>query len=106
GRGSVARGPGAVAGAAPGALPPHDARRRVGLVPQTPGDLLYLPTVGEECAQSDRESEREPGSTRALLARLVAGIDDDTHPRDLSEGQRLALVLAVQLAADPAVILL
>jgi energy-coupling factor transport system ATP-binding protein len=28
------------------------------------------------------------------------------HPRDLSEGQRLALVLAVQLAAAPAVVLL
>src|SRR5690606_32154404 len=28
------------------------------------------------------------------------------HPRDLSEGQRLALVLAVQLAADPPVLLL
>ena len=28
------------------------------------------------------------------------------HPRDLSEGQRLALVLAVQLVASPAVVLL
>jgi energy-coupling factor transport system ATP-binding protein len=28
------------------------------------------------------------------------------HPRDLSEGQRLALVLAVQLVAAPAVVLL
>src|SRR5690606_3033335 len=28
------------------------------------------------------------------------------HPRDLSEGQRLALVLAVQLATDPPVLLL
>ena len=28
------------------------------------------------------------------------------HPRDLSEGQRLSLVLAIQLAAAPAVLLL
>ncbi|HMX08871.1 MAG TPA: ABC transporter ATP-binding protein, partial [Microthrixaceae bacterium] len=31
-------------------LTPADARRRVGLVPQTAGDLLYLATVAEECA--------------------------------------------------------
>ena len=47
-----------------------------------------------------------PGTARALLDRLAPGIADDVHPRDLSEGQRLALVLAVQLAAAPAVVLL
>lgn len=31
---------------------------------------------------------------------------DDAHPRDLSEGQRLALALAVQLAAEPGIALL
>ncbi len=31
---------------------------------------------------------------------------DDTHPRDLSEGQRLALVLALQLGSAPTVVLL
>ena len=46
------------------------------------------------------------GTCRALLDRLVPGIPDDHHPRDLSEGQRLALVLAIQLAAAPAVVLL
>ncbi|MFD9076002.1 AAA family ATPase, partial [Streptomyces lasiicapitis] len=33
-------------------------------------------------------------------------IDGATHPRDLSEGQTLALVLAIQLAAAPGVVLL
>jgi len=47
-----------------------------------------------------------PGHCRALLDQLVPGIPDDHHPRDLSEGQRLALVLAIQLAAAPAVVLL
>ncbi|MEO7070033.1 MAG: AAA family ATPase, partial [Nostocoides sp.] len=37
---------------------------------------------------------------------LVPGIDPDAHPRDLSEGQRLALVLAVVLTARPMVICL
>jgi energy-coupling factor transport system ATP-binding protein len=36
----------------------------------------------------------------------VPTIPGDHHPRDLSEGQRLALVLAIQLAAAPAVLLL
>jgi len=48
-----------------------------------------------------------PGlSARTLLDRLAPGIPDQLHPRDLSEGQRLALVLAIQLAAAPRVVLL
>ena len=35
-----------------------------------------------------------------------AGLPGDHHPRDLSEGQRLGLVLAVQLTASPSVVLL
>ena len=46
-----------------------------------------------------------PG-TREILDRLVPGIDDTTHPRDLSEGQRLALALALVLAPAPRVVLL
>ena len=84
-----------------------DARRRaVGLVPQTPADLLYLSTVGEECTQGDREAGASAGTCRGLLDRVVPGVPDDTHPRDLSEGQRLALVLGIQLTARPAVLLL
>ena len=47
-----------------------------------------------------------PGRVARLLDRLVPGIDGATHPRDLSEGQRLALALAVQLTAEPRVVLL
>jgi energy-coupling factor transport system ATP-binding protein len=78
----------------------------VGLVPQTPADLLYLPTVDEECAQADRESGQAPGTCRALLDELIDGLPGDRHPHDLSEGQRLALVLAVQLTAAPRIVLL
>jgi energy-coupling factor transport system ATP-binding protein len=45
-------------------------------------------------------------SARAILDRLASGIPADVHPRDLSEGQRLALVLAIQLSAAPRVLLL
>ncbi len=94
-----------------GTLDPQDVapaqrRRLVGLVPQTPGDLLYLETVEHECAQADAESEARPGTCASLLDRLARGIPADRHPADLSEGQRLALVLAVQLTADPPVLLL
>ncbi len=93
-------------GVDPKDLPAYEARRYVGMVPQTPSDLLYLDTVAAECAQADRESEVAAGTCRGLLDRLVPGIPGDRHPRDLSEGQRLALVLAIQLAAAPAVVLL
>lgn len=89
-----------------GGLTPAQARTLVGLVPQTPGDLLYLDTVADECAAADTESDRPPGICAELLNRLVPGIDQRSHPRDLSEGQRLSLVLAVQLTARPPVLLL
>ena len=82
------------------------ARHLVSLVPQTPSDLLYLPSVDEELAQADKESGVEAGTTRAILTRLGADLPGDRNPRDLSEGQRLALVLSIQLAARPAVICL
>ena len=75
-------------------------------MPQTPTDLLYLDTVAAELAQADRESERDAGSARGILDRLAPGIADDHHPRDLSEGQKLSLVLAIQLTATPTVMLL
>lgn len=90
----------------PAPLRPGEARRLVGLVPQTPGDLLYLATVAEECAQADRESAAPSGTCRDLLADLIGAVEATTHPRDLSEGQRLALVLALQLTARPPVVLL
>ncbi|MFJ3788404.1 ABC transporter ATP-binding protein [Kitasatospora sp. NPDC090091] len=91
----------------PKRLPAARARQLVGLVPQTPTDLLYLETVAQELAQSDLEADHAAGPTaRQILDRLAPGIPDDIHPRDLSEGQQLALVLAIQLAAAPRVVLL
>lgn len=78
----------------------------VALVPQTPSDLLYLAAVDDECEQADRETGAPAGTCRELLERIMPGLDGDQHPRDLSEGQRLALVLAVQLARAPRLVLL
>jgi energy-coupling factor transport system ATP-binding protein len=96
-----------VEGRDPGRISAADARTLVGLVPQTASDLLYLTTVGAELEQADRESAAS-GSVPAgeLLDRLVPGIDRHANPRDLSEGQRLSLVLAIQLRAAPRVVLL
>ena len=81
-------------------------RSRVGLVPQSASDLLYLDTVCAECTQADAESDAPAGTCEGLLREMVPDIVLDRHPRDLSEGQRLALVLAVQLTARPSVVLL
>jgi energy-coupling factor transporter ATP-binding protein EcfA2 len=85
---------------------PKGRRSHIGLVPQSAPDLLYLDSVRAECRQADHEADAEPGTTRATLDRLAPGIPDDHHPRDLSEGQQLALVLSIQLAAAPAALLL
>jgi energy-coupling factor transport system ATP-binding protein len=90
----------------PARLGAAEARRLVGLVPQSPADLLYLDTVGAELAQADRDAGGGPVPARTLLDDLAPGIADGQHPRDLSAGQQLALVLAVQLAAAPAVLAL
>jgi energy-coupling factor transporter ATP-binding protein EcfA2 len=79
---------------------------RVGLVPQEPGDLLWAQTVGAECVDADRDAHAPAGMTRSLLADLAPDVSDEHHPRDLSEGQRLSLVLAVVLAASPALLAL
>ncbi|WP_329174739.1 ABC transporter ATP-binding protein [Streptomyces sp. NBC_01477] len=85
----------------------REDRRRVGLVPQTPTDLLYLETVGAELDRADREAGAGAASAaRDILDRLAPGIADGSHPRDLSEGQKLSLVLAIQLTTAPTVVLL
>jgi energy-coupling factor transport system ATP-binding protein len=87
----------------------HDPAKRtsaeliadVGLVPQEPADLFYADTVDEECGAQSRGRR-----ARLLLDRLAPGIDGALHPRDLSEGQRLALALALVMAGEPPVLLL
>ncbi len=93
-------------GADPVDLSGRDLLQRVGMVPQNPADLLVAESVAEECAAADRDAGATPGTARAILQRLQPGISPQSHPRDLSEGQRLLLALAVVLAADPRLLLL
>jgi energy-coupling factor transport system ATP-binding protein len=86
----------------------HSKQRRenIGYIPQEPSDLLYGQSVGEECKQADNDNEVASGTTFTLLSQLVPGISAQTHPRDLSEGQRLGLALSVVLSANPHLLIL
>ncbi|MEU5216370.1 ATP-binding cassette domain-containing protein [Streptomyces sp. NPDC020807] len=95
-----------VAGRIPHTTAPAELIRQVGLVPQEPRDLLYADTVAAECGAADADAHAAPGTCRALVEELIPGLADETHPRDLSEGQRLALALAVVLTGRPPLLLL
>ncbi|WP_254705267.1 energy-coupling factor ABC transporter ATP-binding protein, partial [Streptomyces lunaelactis] len=95
-----------VSGLTPHRTHPRELVRQVGLVPQEPRDLLYADTVAAECAAADTDAGAAPGSCRALVSELLPGVPDATHPRDLSEGQRLALALAIVLTGRPPLLLL
>lgn len=95
-----------VLGQVPHTLDGPEVARLVSLVPADPGVLLYASSVGEECVTADREHGLPTGTTADAVARVAGDIDAERHPRDLSEGQRLALALGVVLAPAPPVVLL
>ncbi len=90
----------------PISLKGKNRRDLVGYIPQEPSDLLYSQSVLQECAQADKDNQITTGETIRLLQTLVPSISEKTHPRDLSEGQRLALALAVVLSAKPQALIL
>jgi energy-coupling factor transport system ATP-binding protein len=100
------RGSVRVDGGNPARMDSAELVRRVGLVPQDPGLLLYGESVGDECRSADRASGLADGTTAATLEQVLPGLPADRHPRDLSEGQRLALALAIVLAPAPELLLL
>jgi len=66
------------------------------LVPQPASDLLFCNSVGEELTFADRESDARSGTALNILRRFQ-DLGLDRNPHDLSEGQKLALALAIQL---------
>jgi energy-coupling factor transporter ATP-binding protein EcfA2 len=90
----------------PSELTGANRRSSIGFVPQEPSDLLYGQSVQAECDAADRDNNLSAGTTIAFLNRLVPHISAHTHPNDLSEGQRLALVLSIVLAAHPQLLIL
>jgi energy-coupling factor transport system ATP-binding protein len=107
GVGRRSRGTVSVAGSDPAGLSRRAAAALITLVPQQATDLLCLDRVDSELAAADTVAKRPAGWTRSLLDRLTGTpVRGHAHPRDLSEGQRLAVALAVQLSPQPRVVLL
>src|SRR5690606_15277013 len=106
GSGTRSRGQVRVDGVEPAGLDPAAAREIVALVPHQPADLLFTESVAEEAARADRSLGLQAGTTLARAEELIGSLDAHAHPSDLSEGQKLALVLAIQLGAHPRLVLL
>jgi energy-coupling factor transport system ATP-binding protein len=101
------------------ALRPRARRGAIALVPEGLEDLFVTDSVAAECRRADRHGteRRAPGGHGGhgghgpTLARFgaLAATDPaplaETHPRDLSGGQRICLAIALQLATAPAVLL-
>jgi energy-coupling factor transport system ATP-binding protein len=102
----IARGEISILSHLPTSLKGALRRTTVGYIPQEPSDLLYAQSVMQECSQADSDNGIKSGATFALLQELVPSVSGITHPRDLSEGQRLALALAVVLSAQPRTLIL
>lgn len=84
----------------------EERSQKIGYIPQEPGDLLYLTSVRDECLRADRDNRIKDGATFALLHQTLPSISPDSHPRDLSEGERLTLVLAIVLSGSPEILVL
>jgi energy-coupling factor transport system ATP-binding protein len=61
---------------------------------------------GAADTRADQAAAGGSRPSRDILDEIAPGIPPDAHPRDLSAGQQLALVLAIQLTAAPAAMLL
>lgn len=78
----------------------------VTMVPQRAADLLFLHSLADELHESDEFAQVTPGTTAALFQKLAGRIDTAIHPRDLSAGQQLALVLSLQLVKNAPILIL
>lgn len=76
------------------------------LVPQPASDLLYLNTVEDEFRRADIDAQKPRGTTKAIAKKFQLEFEHSQNPRDLSEGQKLALALSIQLAKDTGLLLL
>lgn len=78
----------------------------IAMVPQRAADLLFLNSLAEEFSESDNFAQQPQGTTANLFQKLAGRIDSSIHPRDLSAGQQLALVLSIQLAKQAKILIL
>lgn len=95
-----------VLGRNPATMSGRSLTSTVALVPQEPQDLLWAESVTAECSAADHDAAVPPGTTWALFTQWRPDVAAQTHPSDLSEGTRLALVLAIMTVGTPDVLLL
>ena len=76
------------------------------LVPQKAADLLFLNSLADELSESDKFAQISDSGTSKIFESLTGRLDPKIHPRDLSAGQQLALVLALQLVKGAGILLL
>ena len=76
------------------------------LVPQKAADLLFLNSLADELSESDKFAQLTDSGTSKIFESLTGRLDPKIHPRDLSAGQQLALVLALQLVKGAGILLL
>jgi energy-coupling factor transport system ATP-binding protein len=84
----------------------QEAKRSVALVPQQASDLLAFESVAAELELADTDASAESGTAAGIFYDLNGRIDTATHPHDLSAGQQLSLVLALQLTKPANLVLL
>lgn len=90
----------------PAELSLHERLCAISLVPQRAADLLFLGSIAEELAESDAFANVPSGDSAQLFLELTNRTDPKQHPRDISAGQQLALVLALQLVKGAPIVLL
>lgn len=95
-----------VGGKEPAKLMGKDLVELIGFVPQEPADLFYGSTVKQECDMADGDNQLPTGSTLKTLKSLSNQINENLHPRDLSEGQKLTLAISIVLATNPKILIL
>ena len=94
-----------IAGLLPHPLGPINLNS-IGMVPANASDLLFSSTAKEECDINDRDHNLATDTTWNLIKHIIPEIDPNVHPRDLSEGQKLALGIAIIFATRPKILLL
>ena len=95
-----------VGGKDPARLNGKDLVDLIGFVPQEPADLFYGSTVKQECDMADSDNQLPIDSTIKTLRSLSNQINENLHPRDLSEGQKLTLAISIVLATKPKILIL
>jgi energy-coupling factor transport system ATP-binding protein len=90
----------------PGSLSSAERLCLLTLVPQKAADLLFLNSLADELAESDKFAHVSDSGTSRIFESLTGRLDPKIHPRDLSAGQQLALVLALQLVKGAGILLL